>query len=235
MKKEVIYQKSGRLRFIGHLDILRALIRSMRRANLPLAYSKGFHPHPLLSFASPLALGWEGQNELMEVTLEEDLPDDVFLEKLQTVLPEGLGVSKCRTRVEPAPSLISQVAAGKYRIQLPMIEGMEEGEYETAFSALMKKDCLMSQKTGKVRGRKTMIDFDMKPLVYAYAFSSQTQLELILALGQDQTLKPNLLMEALYKEMGREALINQEFIVRDLLLSMDDSEGQDRSFTPLIF
>jgi len=64
MKKQLIFTKNGRLRFVGHLDLMRTLQRAMTRAEIPLSYSQGFNPHAQLSFAAPLALGWGGEREL---------------------------------------------------------------------------------------------------------------------------------------------------------------------------
>ena len=67
MKKELVFYKGGLLRFVGHLDVMRTLQRALRRAEIPLCYSQGFNPHPLMGFASPLALGCTGEQELMEI------------------------------------------------------------------------------------------------------------------------------------------------------------------------
>ena len=66
MKKQLVFYKGGLLKFVGHLDLMRTLQRALRRANVPLAYSQGFNPHPLMSFASPLALGCVGEKERPE-------------------------------------------------------------------------------------------------------------------------------------------------------------------------
>ena len=57
MKMLVVFEKTPRLRHIGHLDLMRAIQRSLRRSGLPIRYSQGFNPHMLMSFAAPLALG----------------------------------------------------------------------------------------------------------------------------------------------------------------------------------
>ena len=54
MKMIVVFEKKERLRLIGHLDLMRAMQRALRRSDLPLRYSQGFNPHILLNFAAPL-------------------------------------------------------------------------------------------------------------------------------------------------------------------------------------
>lgn len=73
------FSKSGDLRFIGHHDLVRALERLFRRAQLPLAFSQGFHPKPRISFPLALALGIEGHNEVLELELSEALSGEEIL------------------------------------------------------------------------------------------------------------------------------------------------------------
>jgi radical SAM-linked protein len=67
----VTFRKGERVRYISHLDVLRYWERAIRRAGLPLAYSQGFTPHPKIAFASPLPLGFIGEAEVMDITLDE--------------------------------------------------------------------------------------------------------------------------------------------------------------------
>ena len=69
IEKRIRYSKTGILKFIGHLDMLRTFQRAFRRASVPLEYSKGFNPHPLVSFAYPLGLGMTSEDEYADITL----------------------------------------------------------------------------------------------------------------------------------------------------------------------
>ena len=64
----VVFEKGETLRYIGHLDLMRAMQRALRRSGLPIRYSNGFNPHIRLSFAAPLSVGVVGLRELMEDT-----------------------------------------------------------------------------------------------------------------------------------------------------------------------
>ena len=74
MRLMVAFEKGPEIRFIGHLDLMRTMQRALRRSGLPLSFSKGFNPHIRLSFAVPLSVGVVGENELMDVPLEECIP-----------------------------------------------------------------------------------------------------------------------------------------------------------------
>lgn len=88
------FSKTGPLRFIGHLDFGRVFRQTIRRAKLPVAYSQGFNPHILLSFALPLPLGMASLNDYADLTFENDIPLAEIQEKLNNNAPNGLTISK---------------------------------------------------------------------------------------------------------------------------------------------
>ncbi len=85
--------KLGEARFLSHLEMVTAFHRAMKRAHLPLSYSRGFHPLPKIRFEEALPLGVESLGELAEFELLEPIRTETFMEKLNRELPEGLGVS----------------------------------------------------------------------------------------------------------------------------------------------
>jgi radical SAM family uncharacterized protein/radical SAM-linked protein len=85
--------KLGEARFLSHLEMVTAFHRAARRAHLPLAYSRGFHPLPKIRFEGALPLGVESLAELAEFELLEPIKGEIFMEKLNGELPEGLEVS----------------------------------------------------------------------------------------------------------------------------------------------
>ncbi len=101
------FAKDAPLRFIGHLDLVRAWERVCRRANLPLAYTLGFTPHPRLTFAAPLSLGATGGAELLDVYLRERREVGDLVGRLQKQLPEGLRVTAAEALPPEGPTLTS--------------------------------------------------------------------------------------------------------------------------------
>ena len=73
MRLAVVFTKEAPVRFVSHLDVQRLFQRAFRRAKLPLAYSQGFNPHPLVSFATALSVGMTSRGEYLDVTLAEEL------------------------------------------------------------------------------------------------------------------------------------------------------------------
>ena len=78
MKMLVVYEKTAQIRRVGHLDLMRAMQRALRRSGVPVAFSKGFTPHLLVSFAAPLSVGMPGKREIMEVPLTEEIGEEEF-------------------------------------------------------------------------------------------------------------------------------------------------------------
>ncbi len=90
-----VYAKRGAAVKMSHLDMLRLWPRLLRRAGLPMAYSRGFHPHPRLSFTPALPMGMESDGEQMEAMLYADMPSEDILGALRPVLPDGLELFAC--------------------------------------------------------------------------------------------------------------------------------------------
>jgi radical SAM-linked protein len=88
----LVFSKSGRGRFLSHLEMATALQRAMRRAELPLAYSQGYHPSPKVSFGDALPLGLESQAEEMKLILHQPLLPSEIGRRLNSELPSGLEI-----------------------------------------------------------------------------------------------------------------------------------------------
>ncbi len=92
-KLRLKYKKVGRSIYISHLDLMRTMQRAFMRANLPLKYSEGFNPHPLISMALPLSLGVASECEIMDFRVTQDVDIDSLACQLNMCLPEGIEVS----------------------------------------------------------------------------------------------------------------------------------------------
>ena len=213
MTKQVMYEKSGRLRFVGHLDFMRTIHRAMRRADIPLSYSQGFNPHPHMSFASPLALGWSGEGEIMEFRTETDISDQEVMDRLSKELPEGIRILSCRTIPDKEPPIMAKIQAAGYQILLP-----EDRDWSDAVAKFLDRPSIMLKKMGKVRGRKQEIEVEVRPWIYEWKMEDPHTLSLICACGSEQNLKPDLLINELYQQSGElEKLRYAESICRTAL------------------
>lgn len=87
-----VFDKKGLMKYISHLDLMRLFMRALRRADLPIKITEGFSPHPKFSIKRALKLGVESDNEEASVFLTEPVNPDLFKERLQEQLPEGISI-----------------------------------------------------------------------------------------------------------------------------------------------
>jgi len=94
-------------------------IRALRRASIPVAYSKGFNPQPRLSFAAPLAVGMEGENEYLDLYLSEPWKEETLKDSLNKQLPPELKIKKIKTVKADLPPVSAVLGAALYVADCP--------------------------------------------------------------------------------------------------------------------
>jgi radical SAM-linked protein len=112
------YTKRGKVRWISHRDVARAMERAFRITQLPLAFSQGFSPHPLVSFGLALATGNESDAEYLDLVLAETIDFDGLGASLSEALPEGIEVTGAAALVDRAPALQEAVTAVSWRVEI---------------------------------------------------------------------------------------------------------------------
>lgn len=195
----VAFQKTEHVRHIGHLDIQRAVQRAIRRGNVPVRYSEGFHPHAVLSFASPLAVGVSGAFELMDIALEAECDPNKAFEKLKRSMPPALPVFLFKAVSDSEPKLMAMLKMADYL-----------ATFETSPEALQLADAIDSFLCQKevVALRKTKSGenpCDIRPMVHAlHAACGEQQItvDCRVSLMEKETLKPDLLLESLARHAG---------------------------------
>ena len=120
MRLRVVFEKGEEVKFISHLDTARTFARAMRRAGIPVSHSRGFNPHPKISFALPLPVGVTSENDVLDVELASPMEVGEFIRRLNAALPPGLRVDAAREVSEDAPSLMSIVDAARYEVRAPI-------------------------------------------------------------------------------------------------------------------
>ena len=93
----ITFSKTGSLSFISHLDFNHSFIRILKRAGLPLRYSEGFNPRPKIVFGLPLSVGMEGLNELVDISLTEELSNEEVEKRLKDAMPPDITVKSVET------------------------------------------------------------------------------------------------------------------------------------------
>ena len=136
----VCFTKLGNLKYISHLDLQRAIHRMLVRSGLPISYSEGFNPHPRLNIALPLSIYQEGEKELCDFRLTEEVELDVIKERLQSAAFPGLDIVSVEI---PTKKLATKRAI--WRIELET--EITESEFASALSGEMK--VVKRSKTGE--------------------------------------------------------------------------------------
>ena len=187
------FEKMGRMSWFSHLDLQNTMQRALRRARLPVAYSQGFNPHVLTSFATALSVGCQSRGEVMEVEMAGEISPEEFAEKLNACLPDGLKVRRCAPVPDSAPALMAKVAEAGYDITAP------NADLTQAVEAFSKAEEVMVEKRSKTKTRLVNI----RPMVHEItcAFDGKdSRLSMVLEQTNANALKVELVMQALAPE-----------------------------------
>ena len=207
------FAKGGKMKYIGHLDLLRVFQSAIRRAKLPIAYSMGFNPHQRLSFALPLPVGMDSVCEYTELLFEKnDLPQEAQLQSLDEHFPEGLRLLSIHNIPEKAPRPAAAVTAADYRLSFP---GSEKAGSHIA--ALMDTSNITVLKKSKSGEKET----DIRPDIYALG-SDLDALTMRLSAGSARNLNPMLLAEKIFEMMAINPPAHDVTIVRRELYGSKD-------------
>ena len=187
------FEKMGRMSWFSHLDLQNTMQRALRRAQLPVAYSQGFNPHVLTSFATALSVGCQSRGEVMEVEMAGEISPEEFAEKLNACLPDGLKVRRCTSVPDSAPALMAKVAEAGYDITAP------NADLTQAVEAFLKAEEVMVEKRSKTKTRLVNI----RPMVHEItcAFDGKdSRLSMVLEQTNANALKVELVLQALAPE-----------------------------------
>ncbi len=155
MRLRITFAKLGPLRYTGHLDLHHIWERAARRAEIPLAYSQGFHPQPKISLAAALPLGFSSTCEVLDMRLAEDLPLDGMKERIQAAVPSGLKILQVESVDEKLPALQTLVEQAEYEIVFT--EPVEGARLSEQVAEMLNTTSLPRERRGK--------SYDLRPLI----------------------------------------------------------------------
>ncbi len=153
------YTRDRPVRFVGHLDLVKTWERILRRADLPLAYSQGFHPLPKLTFASALPVGCTSEAELLDVVLDTPLDPAEMLRRLALTLPAGIGIAAMFEVALNAPALQAELRWADYAVGIETDETRDQ--VEARIQTLLGSETILRERRGK--------SYNLRPLVVSLA------------------------------------------------------------------
>ena len=213
MRAMIRFGKQPRLRFISHLDLQRFFQRALNRTGLPIAWTQGFNPHPILSFGSALALGWTSEYEILDVKLSAPMGRKRTEEAMRAALPVDLPVLEVRMVDDRHPAPMAMVRASDYEIAL---SGETAAATLDAAEEFLRRESVMAMRKTKSGEREV----DIRPMALSLKREGDA-LSARLMLTEKDTLKPDLLVRTLAEIAGAE--VPEMRIHRKCLLGEDES------------
>jgi radical SAM-linked protein len=187
MRIRITFIKQGALRYTGHLDLHKLWERAARRAELPLAYSQGFHPQPKMNMAAALPLGFSSRCEVMDLKLEHDISLDDLQTRLNSTLPSGLQVVGIEQVDEREPALQTQVRSAEYEVTLTVT--INPPELQQRIDSVIELKTLPRERRGKM--------YDLRPLIEELELLSNNKIFMKLAAREGATGRPEEVLDVL--------------------------------------
>lgn len=244
------------MKFIGHLDIMRYFQKAFRRAGIDVAYSQGYSPHQLISFATPLGVGLTSEGEYLDMQLNTPITKEEVLSLMNATMADGIQVTDFSVLAEGCMKSMTAVAAADYMVSLK--DGYESYEsFAEHFTRFMEQEQIVVVKRARKPGKKD-VELDIRPFVYEYSLSKEefdaktgqtsdvSQADvydndnvvfLQVCTGSVDNLKPELVMEAFAQFMGKEfnpfayQIHRIEVYANDV--SKEEKEAGKRNLVPL--
>lgn len=193
MKLRIKYTKTGVLRFIGHLDVMRFFQKAIRRAKLDVAYTKGFSPHQIISFAAPMPLGMTSEGEYFDGEFNSVTSTDDMMRRLNETMPKEIQVLDIVALSEDAKPSMAIVSASDYYIYKN-----EEADEDTVSKLADRLADFYRQPEIQIlkKTKSKEIVTDIKPLIWDIKIY-RDGIYMLLASGSKDNLKPELVIEAL--------------------------------------
>lgn len=190
MKARIKFRKYGALRFIGHLDVMRFFQKVMRRAEIPIAFTGGYSPHMIMSFASPLGIGLSSDGEYFDIELIEPVESEDAVRRMNEACVEGIEVVSIRQIAEEKKMTGMTILAGADYLVSIKEEALPDG-WQDQFRIFMEQSEIRIVKQTK-RSEK---EVDIRPMIWKWEIRGD-KIYLQVASGSAQNLKPDLVMEA---------------------------------------
>ena len=197
----VWFKKMGMSRYVSHLDLMRAMTRAVRRAEVPLWYTEGYNPHPYITFALPLSLGMESLYESMDMRIEGECTNGEIYSMLEGSMPPGIDIVSVDDPVYDP----KKICWGEFDIffdcdkksdkLMKLIEEMLSGEE------------LIVQKLGKKGRHKVLKDINLIEFIKEYKtgkLDERVKLTVTLPAGSTTNVNPSLLADEVQKRFDNE-------------------------------
>ncbi len=201
MKIRIKFEKQGNIKYIGHLDLMRFFQKMFRRAGLDISYSKGFNPHPVMSFASPLGVGMESVGEYLDVEMNSTLEPDEAIGICNQASVDGVRLTEYVILPDDAKKSMALVSAADYRYvwKEDIPDAKKQAFWQEKLSAyLAQPEILVTKKT-----KKSEQEIDIRPAIYRMEWIPETPgFFMQVSAGSVLNIKPELLLTDFFSFAG---------------------------------
>lgn len=205
------YSKTTEGRFLSHLDLLRNMERSFRRARLPLAFSEGFNPHPKISYGSALAVGVTSDGEYLDVEFNREVSLSEIKERLDKALPPGIKMLEVIKLEGKNDSLMAIINMARYQVRLPLVKELSQEKLQQGIENLLAKKSLPITREGKKGTR----ELDIRPGIYDLSGDIEKDcllLNMDLQTGSQGNVRPDEVIAEFIKYSGfLKEMISEEY------------------------
>lgn len=195
------FTKGDEVRFLSHLDVMKAFERAIRRAGIPIAFSEGFNPHPKMNFASALAVGVTSDGEYMDIEIRPGKKAAEVAAMLGQALPPGLNIKEARQVPDNAPSLMAEVNRAVYHVMAALLDTVEPARVEEKLAGFLGQPEIIIIKRTK-KGPKPK---DIKPgILGVEVLSKQNALQftVLTRTGNEGNVRPEEVIGAYTEHSG---------------------------------
>lgn len=214
----LLFSKTGRARYISHLDLMRTFQRAFFRAGIPIKHTEGFNPHAFVSIALPLSVGYSSECELLEFGLLDGVREEDVPARMNAALPEGIVIHECYKALRPIKALTHL----NYIITFDYDTGVPDGA-ETALKELLSRDSLVVTKKSK-KAKSGFTEVDLIPLLRSWTLEGRrdTLVADVVLAAQNPGLNPELIRAAFCEQFPQFASDFVSFHRRETL----DGDGK---------
>lgn len=209
MKIRIKFCKYGNLKFIGHLDVQRFFQKAVRRAGIDVAYTTGFSPHQIMSFAAPLGVGLESNGEYMDMEVNSFTGSKDTVSRLNAVGAEGIRVLSAKVLPEGAGNAMASVAAAGYTVRFREGREPKYAWQEALLRFYQSPHILVTKET-----KKNTMEIDLKPGIFSLSVTDGS-IYMLLDASSSGNIKPSAVMNAFFSGEKESLAENALLITRE--------------------
>ncbi len=198
MKIRLKFSKVGPLKFIGHLDTMRYFQKAMRRANIDIAYSGGYSPHQIMSFAAPLGVGTESLGEYFDIEVNSVTSSQDMKKRLNDVMTDGITIIEVKKLDDNARNAMASVMAAAYRVSLKKDHQWPASDMKEVLERFLRQETIPFEKETKT-GKHTI---NLRPGIYEMIMDEHEILHMTVDASSAGNIKPKAVMNTLFSMIG---------------------------------